>query len=90
MSDCSTEAMKPKEKSEVCGFPEIKILRLLRPQGEPDVIECDGRRYVPEQRYQQLEQVALWMLDTMADFCAPAYSEEAKERLESLGVNVDE
>lgn len=26
----------------------VKILRLLEPQGEPDVIECDGRRYVPE------------------------------------------
>lgn len=26
----------------------VKILRLLDPQGEPDVIECDGRRYVPE------------------------------------------
>lgn len=26
----------------------VKILRLLDPQGEPDVIECDGMRYVPE------------------------------------------
>lgn len=26
----------------------VKILRLLEPQGEPDVIECDGARYVPE------------------------------------------
>lgn len=26
----------------------VKILRLLEPQGEPDVIECDGMRYVPE------------------------------------------
>lgn len=28
----------------------VKILRLLEPQGEPDVIECDGRRYVPERK----------------------------------------
>lgn len=27
----------------------VKILRLLEPQGEPDAIECDGRRYTPEQ-----------------------------------------
>lgn len=27
----------------------VKILRLLDPQGEPDVIECDGIRYTPEQ-----------------------------------------
>lgn len=26
----------------------VKILRLLEPQGEPDVIECDGMRCVPE------------------------------------------
>lgn len=36
----------------------VKILRLLDPQGEPDVIECDGVRYVPEQRYQQLSEMA--------------------------------
>lgn len=24
----------------------VKILRLLEPQGEPDVIECDGTSYV--------------------------------------------
>lgn len=36
----------------------VKILRLLDPQGEPDVIECDGIRYVPEQRYQQLAEGA--------------------------------
>ncbi len=28
----------------------VKILRLLEPQGEPDVIECDGVRYVPERK----------------------------------------
>ena len=26
----------------------VKILRLLEPQGEPDVIECDGVRYMPQ------------------------------------------
>lgn len=26
----------------------VKILRLLEPQGEPDIIECDGMRYMPE------------------------------------------
>lgn len=29
----------------------VKILRLLEPQCEPDVIECDGRRYVPERTF---------------------------------------
>lgn len=28
----------------------VKILRLLEPQGEPNVIECDGVRYVPERK----------------------------------------
>lgn len=32
----------------MCEYCEPKILRLLDPQGEPDVIECDGKRYVPE------------------------------------------
>lgn len=25
-----------------------KILRLLEPQGEPEIIECDGKRYLPK------------------------------------------
>lgn len=28
----------------------VKILRLLESQGEPDVIECDGIRHVPERK----------------------------------------
>lgn len=27
---------------------QVKVLRLLQPQGEPDIIECDGRLYVPD------------------------------------------
>lgn len=27
---------------------QAKVLRLLEPQGEPDIIECDGRLYVPD------------------------------------------
>lgn len=37
----------------------VKILRLLDPQGEPDVIECDGVRYVPE-RMCHLEPIPYW------------------------------
>lgn len=28
---------------------ESRVLRLLEPQGEPDIIECDGRLYVPDE-----------------------------------------
>ena len=27
---------------------DLKVLRLLEPQGCPDAIECDGQRYVPQ------------------------------------------
>lgn len=27
---------------------ESRILRLLEPQGDPDIIECDGKLYVPD------------------------------------------
>lgn len=27
---------------------ESRVLRLLEPQGEPDIIECDGKLYVPD------------------------------------------
>lgn len=27
---------------------ENRLLRLLEPQGEPDIIECDGKLYVPD------------------------------------------
>ena len=27
---------------------DSRVLRLLEPQGEPDIIECDGRLYVPD------------------------------------------
>lgn len=55
---------------------------------------CDGEFWKPmtdtlEKRYHQLEQVALWMLDTMTDFSAPAYAKEAREQLEALGVDID-
>ena len=26
-----------------------RVLRLLEPQDEPDIIECDGRLYVPDE-----------------------------------------
>lgn len=32
----------------------VKILRLLEPQGEPDIIECDGWRYMPNEKYTAL------------------------------------
>lgn len=35
----------------------VKILRLLDPQGDPDVIECDGMRYVPERT---CKMVPMW------------------------------
>ena len=28
---------------------ESRVLRLLEPQGDPDIIECDGRLYVPDE-----------------------------------------
>ena len=28
---------------------DLKVLRLLEPQGCPDAIECDGQRYVPQE-----------------------------------------
>lgn len=39
MSDCSRHAFD---------VPQTKRLRLLEPQGNPDVIECDGVEYVPK------------------------------------------
>ncbi len=86
MSDCSTEAMKPKEPKSCdncdhrCWYErEAKFCQHWTPNSD-----------VLTQRYQQLEQVTLWIYDTMRDHCAEAYSDEARERLEALGVNVDE
>lgn len=31
---------------------ELKVLRLLDPQGEPDIVECDGRRYLKRDRFE--------------------------------------
>lgn len=28
---------------------ESRVLRLIEPQGDPDIIECDGRLYVPDE-----------------------------------------
>ena len=41
MSDCSRHAFE---------VPEIKRLRMLEPQGSPDVIECDGVDYIPTRK----------------------------------------
>lgn len=30
---------------------ELKVLRILEPQGDPDVVECDGRRYLRRERF---------------------------------------
>lgn len=64
----------------------VKILRLLEPQGEPDVIECDGVRYVPEQRCEQLEQVAREMLGCVFGHRYWPF----RHKLENLGVIVDD
>lgn len=74
----------------------VKILRLLDPQGEPDVIECDGMRYVPEQRYQLLEEVARDMYAALHinEHCSMEFirdngdCEHFRERLEELGVEL--
>lgn len=73
----------------------VKILRMLDPQGEPDVIECDGRRYVPEQRYQQLAGITRDLWQFIADR-APNMPQsiyilgKTAEQLEKLGVMVDD
>ena len=74
----------------------VKILRLLDPQGEPDVIECDGVRYMPGQRYHQLSEVAREMYAalhinehcSMEFICDNGDCEHFKERLEELGVEL--
>lgn len=68
-----------------CGIEEVDVLNVAL-----DDIEFVALPNTLEQCYQQLEQVTLWMYDTMRDHCAEAYSDEARERLESLGVRVDE
>ncbi len=82
----------------------VKILRLLEPQGEPDVIECDGRRYVPEQTcradYPDYEQLSLVICDMWYWVRKSAYAEqgyitihELKEygqKFRELGVMVDD
>lgn len=31
---------------------ELKVLRLLDPHGEPDIVECDGRRYLKRAEFE--------------------------------------
>lgn len=81
----------------------VKILRLLEPQGEPDVIECDGMRYVPERTcradypYEQLSQVIcdMWYWIRKSAYAEQGYLtiSELKnyaQKLRELGVIVDE
>lgn len=82
----------------------VKILRLLEPQGEPDVIECDGRRYMPEQTcrveypdYERLSQVIrdMWYWVRKTVYAEQGYLtiSELKnyaQKLRELGVMVDD
>ena len=31
---------------------ELKVLRIVDPQGEPDIVECDGRAYVRREAFE--------------------------------------
>ena len=48
-----------------------KRLRLLEPQGEPDIIECDGREYVPldGSNWARLFGTPERAVNTIMDFC---------------------
>ena len=35
---------------------DSRVLRLLEPQGEPDIIECDGRLYVPDKECEYIPE----------------------------------
>lgn len=107
MSDCSTQAMKPKEPPRTNPFPN----GLWPNRGDCHTCAKTGHceyeqfgeriatarcEYRPsayhslEQRYKQLEQVAMWAYEIMRDFCAPAYANEYRDKLEALGVSVDD
>jgi DNA-directed RNA polymerase subunit RPC12/RpoP len=36
---------------------DVRVLRLVEPQGEPDVIECDSRLYVPDRECEYVPAV---------------------------------
>ncbi len=100
MSDCSTEAMKPKERS------KKKIGYVLRWKiNDPDdtmsqitEVDVNDHRFIEEQRYQQLEQIAREMFKRAYEFnrggsypsLGGIYIADFREQLEALGVEIDE
>lgn len=42
---------------------QVKVLRLLQPQGEPDIIECDGRLYVPDKECEFIPEEFIFDFD---------------------------
>lgn len=104
MSDCSTQAMMPKERRtcRTCKNVNAVWLDCFHAANDssyymrctrPDMRACEHYVDDPDslpRRYEHLAQVTLWMYDTMRDFCAKAYADEAKERLKQCGVSVDD
>lgn len=102
MSDCSTQAMTPKERRTCgncnncdffdmeCSYIEEDGTHRTVTMDTPACADWERRILTDEERYERLEQVALWMYDTMRDFCAKAYADEAEERLKQCGVSVDD
>ncbi len=91
MSDCSSEAMKPKEQPKTC---ETCISDCIR-AGKDDMSAC--HYYEPnyntlEQRYQQLEQVAKEMCQFLEykDCFDVGYGRKYRDRLQALGVSVND
>lgn len=58
-----------KAKTELLDESGIKKLRIIEPQGDPDIIECDGRAYVAVDLYAIEELVK--DLTALKDFAEP-------------------
>lgn len=113
MSDCSTQAMTPKEPPKTCGTcahsesyevycPKLNLFIVAKQKARCGLWEDqDGDS---RQRRQQLEQVAQEMFSEYRKLFATRMNEEGarkvarsfksagefRERLEALGVNLDE
>lgn len=93
MSDCSTNAMLPKDQPSdeqidkyVLHFGINDPDEYMRQVSEVEINDC---KFIDTQRYQQLEQVAQGMLSFIERFEQTAY-EKFFEQLKALGVSVDE
>lgn len=98
MSDCSMNAMKPKEPPKTCGNCGKCIAIVGHCDDSNDRVDLYDQSYEnwtprtddPEQRCQQLEQVAREMFVILDKNLSPSFTWEFCEQLEALGVSMDD